>query len=45
MMNNIVELARVNGLNVIATLGGVAILILCIMKYKYNGIKLLKTAF
>lgn len=44
-MNNIEELAQVYGLNIAATLGGAVILMLCILKYKYNGIKSLKIAF
>lgn len=44
-MNNAGELAQVHGLNVVATLVEVAVLVLCILKYKYNGIKLLKIAF
>ena len=44
-MNNIVELVQVHGLNIAATLVGIAILGLLRLKYKYNGIKSLKTAF
>lgn len=44
-MNNIGELAQVDYLNILATLGGIATLVLCILKLNYNGVKSLKKAF
>lgn len=44
-MNNIGELAHVYGLNIATTLGGIATLVMCILKHKYNGVKSLKKAF
>ena len=44
-MNNIGDLARVYNLNIVAASGGLIVLILCVLKYKYNGVKSLKVAF
>lgn len=44
-MNNIGELAQVQGLNFAATLVGVFLLLLCVLKHNYNGVTYLKKAF
>ena len=44
-MNNIGELAQIHGLNIAATLVGVFLLLLCVLKHNYNGVTYLKKAF
>lgn len=44
-MNNIGELAQIHDFNIVAIIGEIATLVLCILKYKYNGVKSLKIIF